>query len=828
MLIYLMMKKALLFLGICFGLFTSISFAQNAPFIRGKLVDSLTTQPLLYASIQITAKQSSKVVKGSLSDDKGTFRFDALKKETYVIRVEYLGYKPKIIEINLDNPSQTLDLGAIGLIPLSQLLESVTIAGQKPNMVTTLEKQVFKAEQFEVAKGGTATDVLRNIPSISVNAEGEITMRGSKGFLVLVNGKPTQVDAATLLSQIPANTIEKIEMITAPSAKYDADGKAGIINIVTKSGATDGLSVTSNLQLGMPRIKQYENLNEPQRYGMDATLMYKKGKWDASFSGNYLRNDIAGRREGDVNTTINNIFTSFPSDGERSYKRYNYGFRSVVSFQADKHNELSAGVYVGKRTQYRRADILYYNNLKTNLLTKQVVGRATYFNPNLVLKDGLFKVFNLDYTHTFTNLATLKVSSLYEKADLDGFTQNQNLNSKNYGDTLQYTYNTGKNPLDAYRLKADYEQTIGIGKLAVGYQYRHQTQAGQFLYQEKSGNFQPFIINPAFTADVSVLNRIHAFYAQYAGKTKRIEFSAGLRYENAFREFTDNKGSKPMILELSNLFPSANVLIDLGKDYRFKIAYSRRVQRSTNSELNPYPEREHSETLEQGDPSIRPEFIGIAETGITKDFKKGSVYWNLYTQHITDIVNRVNSVYNDTILNRIYTNAGKAFLIGSEIGVTYSPIKKLKIFVGGNVYNLAIKGSLFNDQVAINTRGWVYSINSNISWQLSQTLSSQFNLSYLSARVTAQGEDSRFYLPNLSVKKTFLNNKLSATAQWQNMAFGNMAVNQQRISTFGKDFYTSTNYIQETNILILNLSYSFNQSNRKAKLPNSEFGEKEY
>jgi ferric enterobactin receptor len=141
---------------------------------------------------------------------------------------------------------------------------------------------------------------------------------------------------------------------------------------------------------------------------------------------------------------------------------------------------------------------------------------------------------------------------------------------------------------------------------------------------------------------------------------------------------------------------------------------------------------------------------------------------------------------------------------------------------------LKIAGGLFNNQTAVNSQGWVYSINTNISWQMSKTVSSQFNLSYLSARNTAQGQDSRFYLPNLSVKKTFLSNKLTATFQWQNIALGNMATNQQRISTYGKGFYTTTNYIQETNILMFNFSYSFNQSNRKAKLPNSEFGEKEY
>ena len=804
-------------------------FAQNN-LLRGKLVDSLSAEPLIFASVTIQTKNPTKFLKGDLSNDKGLFSLEIPSKNTYLVKIEYIGYKTKIIEINSED-NQTLELGAITLSPLSQLLESVTVAGQKQTVVATLEKQVFKTSQFEVAKGGTATDVLRNIPSISVNAEGDISVRGSKGFLVLVNGKPSQIDAATLLAQIPANSIEKVEMITAPSAKYDADGKAGIINIITKTGATDGISITANMQYGLPRIKEYYNLSEPQRYGIDATLMYKKGKWDMSFSGNYLKNDIAGRRVGDVNTTINNIFTSFPSEGERSFKRDNYGIRGLISYKFSAKDELSGGFYLGHKTQYRRADI-YYNNLKTNLLTQQIVGRSQYFNPNLVLKEGNFNVFNLDYNHSFNKTSSISVSGLYENADLSGFTSNQNLNINNSKDTLQYTLNTGGTPLDAIRLKVDFEQTVGIGKLTAGYQFRNQNQAGGFLYQSKKGNFEPFVIDPAFSANISLLNRIHALYAQYAGKTKRIEFSAGLRYENAVREFkaTQYGGlkSSPNVLELSNLFPSANILVDLGKDYRAKLAYSRRVQRSTNNELNPYPEREHSETLEQGDPNIRPEFIGIYELGITKDFSKGSFYLNVYSQQISDIVNRVNSVYNDTILNRIYTNAGDAALWGSEFGLTYSPLKKVKVFVGGNIYNLNIKGNLFNNQVAVNSQGWVHSINTNISWQMGKTLSSQFNLSYLSARNTAQGEDSRFYLPNFSLKKTFLNNKLIATAQWQNIAFGNMETSQQRITTFGKDFYTTTNYIQETNILMLNLSYSFNQSNRKAKLPSSEFGEKEY
>ena len=185
-------------------------------------------------------------------------------------------------------------------------------------------------------------------------------------------------------------------------------------------------------------------------------------------------------------------------------------------------------------------------------------------------------------------------------------------------------------------------------------------------------------------------------------------------------------------------------------------------------------------------------------------------------------------MYNDTILNRIYTNAGKARLWGSEIGITYSPVKKLKLFAGANVYNLKINGSLFDKSVAVNSQGWVYSVNANFSYQISTTWSTQFNLSYLSARNTAQGEDSRFYQPNFSLKKGFLNSKVNLTVQWQNAAIGKMNVNQQRITTFGKNFYTTTNYIQETNIFLFNLSYNFSQTDKKVKLPNSEFGEREF
>jgi hypothetical protein len=252
------------------------------------------------------------------------------------------------------------------------------------------------------------------------------------------------------------------------------------------------------------------------------------------------------------------------------------------------------------------------------------------------------------------------------------------------------------------------------------------------------------------------------------------------------------------------------------------------VQRTNNFELNPIPEREHSETLEQGDADLLPEFIYLAELGLIKTFKKGSFFSTLYYQDIKNPIQRVNSVYTDTILNRIYTNAGKAYSYGLETGINTQKTKQWQIYLGANLYKYHIKGTLFDEQIDVANSDWVYAINFNTDYKINSTLNVQGNLNYLSARPTAQGRDSRFISPNLALKKTFMNGRFSAQLQWQNIDLGFIQANEQRITTFGSDFYTTTNYIYEKDILLLNLSFQLNKLKNKLKLPESEFGNKEF
>ena len=807
---------------------SSLLFAQTAS-IKGIIVDGQSKQPVEYASIALLKSADSSVVSGTVSKVSGTFEFTKLAPGSYKLRVAFIGYHNKTTPTITLNAGSQVNLGAITLLPSQKLLNEVQVSGQSANALNKIDKQTYRAGQFESARGGTAIDVLKNLPSVTVNGEGEISVRGSTGFLVLVNGKPVLTDAQTVLSQLPANSLQNIELITSPSAKYDPDGKAGIINIITKKGANDGFTLTANAQAGLPSTTDHNNKKKPQRFGGDLTLNYRKGKWDVSASGNYLRADVNGYREGDVYTKnfTNNTITRFPSNGERSFDKYNYAGRASVNYTADENNTLSAGVFTGKRFQSRRADLIY-NNTTSDLTTNQLLKSTTYYNSNLQSKEGTFALANLDYTHTFSDKSTIITSLLYEHADLYGDTKNRNLKYPNITDTIQYVYNPYKNPINGYRFKLDHAVNIGKGKLESGYQFRYDTQDGQFDYQVTPAASQPDAAR--FRGRAEAKNQINSVYSQYSGKQGKLAYTAGLRYEYAARTVNLSYDPVPHKLNLSNLFPSANVLYTIKEGWQAKAGYSRRVQRTTNFELNPIPEREHSETLEQGDPDLLPEFVDLAELGLIRNFAKGSFFTTLYYQNIKNPIQRVNSVYADTILNRVFTNAGTARSIGLEAGTNLQPFKWLTLYLGGNVYNYKINGELaiLGVRSSVSNARWVYSLNANTNFRLSTTWSAQANVNYLSKRPTAQGEDSKFLVPNTALKKTFMNGRFAATLQWQNMDLGLKQSNRQRVTTSGRDFYTTTNYIYETDVFLLNFSFNLNKLTGKAKLPNSEFGDKEF
>ncbi len=818
-------------LAIQFFLLVSVTtLAQNSG-LSGTVQDAMNGEPMEFASVAIYHTSDSSLITGTVTDTLGRFQINQLLHGDYFIRTQFLGYEiNQSANFTLD-ARQNLNLGVIPLEPSSQLVEEVTITGTRINVMNKLDRQSYQADQFESAKGGSAVDLLKNMPSVALNGLGEITVRGSTGFLVLINGKPVLTDAQTALGQLPANMVSSVEIITSPSAKYDPDGKAGIINITTKTGAANGSGLQLNAGYGLPSTTDFGNDRVALRHSMEVLYNYRKNKWDLSVGGNYNRNDLAGYREGDAYTenVADNKMTRFPSDGERSFNRYNYAARAAITYTVDPNNIISMGIFSGKRYQERDANLFYSNS--TWALDSQVnIADNPYYNANKQIKQGTFTLGNVDYTHLFANQGSLVVSFLYEYDNLHGTTHNRNLTEPG-GTIIQYVQNPYQKPINGYRFRLDYSVPLGNGTLESGYQFRYDSQDGNFDYLiTPEDPDQPDL--DRFRGTALSINQIHSAYSQFSETHEKLEYVVGLRYEYAKRTVDLSVDPITHVLNLSNLFPSASLLYSIHPGLSIKAGYSRRIQRSTNNQLNPIPEREHSETLEIGDPDLLPEYINLAEIGLTRKFEQGgSIFITAYYRASKNPVQRVNSVYADTILNRVYTNVEKGSAVGFESVADLHPARWWALYLGLNVYNQMYHGELKildDPPVQIENSGWVYSINANTTFYITPSFSVQANVNYLSRRPTAQGEDSRYLIPNLSVKKSFFDNRLTASIHWQNIDLGMHQTNRQRITTRGEDFYTTTNYIYETDVVMLNLSYSINFNKATAKLPTSEFGEKEF
>jgi outer membrane receptor protein involved in Fe transport len=455
-----------------------------------------------------------------------------------------------------------------------------------------------------------------------------------------------------------------------------------------------------------------------------------------------------------------------------------------------------------------------------------IENQRTFYNENLRVRRGDFFIATLDYELKFSEDRKLSLSGLYERTVLGGPTDNTVLDYPALTDTIQYQFNTNDNPLDGYRFNIDYSAKLGSATWESGYQFRYLKHPGEFLYLDRDLVNDRFVVNPEFTNGILLRRDVHAAYSQLSGAAEKLQYSAGLRLEYFDRTVKLNQPDTSYRLDRLGLYPSANLKYQLSEGLSAKAGYSRRIDRTTTFKMTPFPEREHNETLEQGDAELLPELTDLFEVGLVSNFGDNSAFATAYYRHTRDVINRVNTIYNDTILNRVYTNVGDADVLGLELGLTVFPVDDWRIYLGGNIFNYSLTGNLFGDEVA--TSNWVYSINAATDLKLFNLGDLQLGVNYLSERVTAQGRDGRFFNPYLNLRREFPKQRLTITFQWQNISLGLWDNNQQRITTSKSDFYTTTNYVYETDILRLGVGYQFTKLEKDVKRPESEFGDKEF
>lgn len=795
---------------------THIAFAQKVA-LSGQVLDKATNQPIEYANVSVW-KKDSVLITGTVTDPQGRFRFNDLVGEEVQIRIQFIGYETVKMRPKLGANQKELRLSPILLASTNNTLNEITVRGEKAVSSVQIDKQVFNTKQFQNAANGTGLDLMQRLPSVTVNTEGTISLRGNTGFILLIDGKPSTRTPADVLAQMPANLIESVEVITSPSAKYDADGKAGIINIITKKDAQSGTSTTGNLMFGGAN---------PLRFGGDLMMSYTAKKWNVYAAGDYRRFDIEGFRVGEVRTIFRDTLTYLPSQGIRNYKDHQYSFRAGGSYTPRAVDVFNWAVYAGEKQTDRTANLHYDEFIQTAKPLSLYGGSfgkpySEFFNQNLFVRSGTFRTANVDYTHSFQNKSRLTFLGLYEYSVLGGPLNNYDT-AEGANTVVMHERSNEVSPLTAWRWQADYSLPLSNKrKVELGYQFRSVQHGGDFTFERLNLTTNRWETDLNFTDEMDLRQQIHAAYGQFSGEKNRFSYSLGLRAEYMDRRLTHRLGNQPFEYQKLNLFPTAQGLWKLDNDRTLRLAYSRRIDRPTTKLMSPFKNHRHAETIELGDPNLRPEIADVLELSFVKAWNQVTFTGTAYVNYLTDKVFRVNDIYSRTILWRTYTNAGTATSAGAEFSAEVKPVRWWRFYVSGNLYQFNVRGE-FNG-ISARQNSFNYNFNGNTTIDLSARLRFQWDASYLSRTVTSQGIDSELLLSNAGLKYSLWNNRGTLGLQLQNV----FNTNIQTIMNREANFYSSTDYRKWDRVLQLSLGFRLNDTGRKVKTTKTDYGEKDF
>ena len=805
------MLKSPLFLLISLVILNNV-YGQSSQY-QGIVFDSETRKPIEFASVSVLGKDSA-IVAGTVTDVNGKFQIKSERGNISIFRFQFMGYE----SLDFKPGEKTGNLPAIYLTASVSTLEEITVSGERKTQTVQIDKQIFDTKQFQNAANGTGLDLISRLPSVTVNVEGEILLRGSASFLVLIDGKPTQRTASDALAQIPANAIEKIELITSPSARYDADGKAGIVNIITKKDQLIGWSLIANGMSGG---------NEPLRYGSDFLANYTGSKGSFFVGADYRRFDIEGFRIGEIRTLLKDSLTFLPSEGIRNYKDYQFGIRSGVSYTPGKNDIFNVNWYMGEKQTDRTANLHYEEFLKignnTDLFNPSFGSPVRrFFNQNLFVRTGNFQTVNADYTRNFANKSKVTVLGVYEFSVLGGPLNNIDENEDNKQISL-HERSDEKSPLTALRWQIDYQKALTDNKkLELGYQFRSVHHSGDFVFENLNIASQKWELDPAFNDNMDLRQQINAAYANLNGSLTKWNYNIGLRAEYMDRILTHLLGEAPFIYKKLNFFPSVQFLRSFKNAQSLRISYNRRIDRPTTKLMSPFKNHRHAETIELGDPNLRPELAEVFEVAFSKTWSKVELSAIAYFNYTKDKVFRVNDIYSRTILWRTYTNAGTAISSGMEASASVKLTSWWKLYASGNIFRFYVKGNpngIETIQKSLN-----FNANGNTSVDLSKNLRFQWDATYIGRTVTTQGADSDYFLSNMGLKYSFKGNKGNVGIQVQNV----FNTNIQTIVTLASNFYSTTDYIKYDRLVMLSAGIRLNDGGRKNKIIKTEYGEKEF
>ena len=783
--------------------------------IKGAIVDVQNNKPIEYATVALYEVKTDNLLTGSVTDYLGHFKIDRPENGTYYLIITFIGLKDKKsneFEVNDDNTN--INLGNIFLESDSKKLGEVEVVARRESVQFKIDKKVINVDKQLTAEGGTAVDILENVPSVQVDIEGNVSLRGSTGFTVLIDGKPTILEPSDALRQIPSSSIENIEIITNPSVKFEPDGATGIINIITKKNYLDGLSGIVNLNAGMYG-----------QYGGDLQLSYRINKVSFIFGANYNQRsrpgDVINERETFSNDTT--YFVNSSGDTKREFNRT--GVRAGIEYNPTKSDFISLSGRYGSWDMSNNSTLRYddWTFPETNLFSYNSFDETT--------RGGAYYSLDGVYQHDFgtkneleskgpkkgaakgmgkgprsgmkpSNPHNIKLEFNYRNRNNDEISTNE---LRNLNDTLiGGKKNVEKGPAEMLNVKIDYTLPVGDkDKFEAGIQTRraHSNDITELWLYNTETNEIDFI--PEFSNVTDYYRNIYAGYALYAGYVGEFGYQAGLR-----SEYTDRKvvmtGEDDFILNRWDFFPTIHVSYNLPHDNQVMASYSRRIDRPRGWELEPFITWQDAYNVRQGNPNLKPEYIDSYDAGYLLKFDENFFSLEGYYRVTHNKVERVSSVYEENVMLNTVENVGEDYSLGVEAMLSMGITKWWEMTLSGNLYNYKIKGVLYDDPFSRTSTNWSTRFNNTFRlWENGQL---QLTSRYNSASVSAQGKTYGFYTVDAAFKVSFLDRKLTANLQARDL----LGTALREYSSEGRDFMTHYKYTPVAPVIMVTISYRFN------------------
>lgn len=781
--------------------------------LKGQILDAVSNQPIEYSTIALLKMRDSAVAGGTITDPKGNFKVDQIQAGRYNVRVQFMGYETLIIKDVAFKPAEPeVNLGTIKLKASASSLAGVEVTAEREMMVSNLDKKIINVDKSIASIGGSAVDVMQNIPSVSVDADGNVSLRGSDNITILVDGKPTglaEISSGDLLQQIPASSIESVEIITNPSVRYDPEGTSGIINIVLKKRSLQGLNGMVSFTAGTG-----------DRYNTSINLNYRKDKFNvfAGYDNRLGRFNSTGVTErntfNDEGSTL--LLQNQTMVNERNMHNLNTGFDYLLN----DFNTISFNYQMRRMSFGNVGDNRSYT-FDQDLDTLRNFNRFSESDRNIKSNN-----FTLSYKRTFL----LKGKEL----TADFIVSDNEMNGLQ--DIIQTEFNSGFNPSQPslqqsssdntnrmYVAQANFATPFGNGnRVEAGFKSTIKNLTMRNGLSDFSYPANEWIFNESGINNFDYFEQIHAVYGIFSSTYKKFKYQAGLRAEQLISESDIIQANDQFELSYMSLFPSVHVVYEMTKTQQMSVSYSRRIRRPDNRQLNPYVDYSDSLNIRYGNPKLQPEFVNSFELGWSNFWGKNSANATLFYRQTIGVINHITRLEADGVTETTYENLNNGSSYGIELIGNREFAKWMKSNLNVSFFRSEIEGSESLGIDGSESYEWMAKLNLNFPIRKDLNLSIAGN--YNSPRVMAQGRMEEVYFADIAVRYDFMKNKASLSFRVSDVFDSRTFVGE----TWGEGFNIKTDRKRDSRVAYLGFAYRINNYNRqKERDRNNQNGDME-